>query len=117
MAYKVIVNQPNLGKGTEVFIDGLGTFKNGDEAVVSNAQADQFRNAHGRVNDEGQWEQGPTLGQAFGEGSGITIERVSEKEAPGQLDTSVPEPAPDGTVEPMESTAKATTAEGKKGGK
>jgi hypothetical protein len=42
---------------------------------------------------------------------------VSEREAPGQLGTTVAEPAPDGTVEPMESTAKATTAEGKKGGK
>lgn len=94
MAYKVTVNMPNLAKGAEVFIDGLGTFKNGESAVVSNEQANLFRNAHGRVNDDGQYEQGPTLGQAFGEGTGVTVERVSDKEESAQAEPP-PEPSPD----------------------
>lgn len=78
MAYKVSINQPNLAKGTEVFIDGLGTFKNGYSRVVPDSQVEQFRNAHGRVNDKGVFEQGPSLAQAGL--YGVTVERVSDQQ-------------------------------------
>jgi len=93
MAYKITVDQPNIGPGTEVFIDGLGTFKNGEATVVDADQANHFRNAHGRVNDEGKWEQGPTLAQA--KLVGVTVERVSDKDEPETkvTQTSTP-PAP-----------------------
>jgi hypothetical protein len=87
MAYKVTIDMPNLTEGTEVFIDGLGTFKNGESQVVPHDRAEHFRNAHGRVNDAGEWEAGPVLSQAFAEGSGVTIERVSD-------DTKTAESAP-----------------------
>lgn len=93
MAYKITIDKANLGKGAEVFIDGLGTFKNGETAVVSNDQVEHFRNAHGYTDTSGgtpQWVQGPTLGQAFGEGTGITVERVSESQASPE-DGSAPE--------------------------
>jgi hypothetical protein len=76
MAYKIMVNQPNLAPGTEVFIDGLGTFENGKEQIVSAEQINHFRNAHGHVDDAGQWVQGPTLSQAGI--VGLTAERVSD---------------------------------------
>jgi hypothetical protein len=95
VAYKITVDQPNLAKGTDVFIDGLGTFKNGETQTVSNEQVSHFRNAHGRVNDQGTWEQGPTLGQAFPVEMGITVERVSEQqEQPRQQEPAPEPPAP-----------------------
>lgn len=92
MAYKISVDMPNLAKGAEVFIDGLGTFKNGESVVVSAEQVTHFRNAHGRVNDVGQWEQGPTLGQA--NIPGLTAERVSDREESGSSVEQKSVPAP-----------------------
>lgn len=45
--HKVTVNQPNLAKGTEVFIKGLGTFRNKYVTAVSDDQVSRFELTHG----------------------------------------------------------------------
>jgi hypothetical protein len=41
--YTMSINQVNLAEGTDVFIPGLGTFKNGGEYDISDDQAEAFR--------------------------------------------------------------------------
>lgn len=75
--YKITLNFPNLAKGAEVQIAGLGVFENGYEYVVSDEEAEAFR-VHNQVvstevgKDDGSFtttaSPGPTLLQAFGTG-------------------------------------------------
>lgn len=50
--YKMAVNFPNLTKGAEVQIDGLGVFENGYEYEVSKEDAEAYRTFHSVIVDE-----------------------------------------------------------------
>ena len=52
MPVKVTVDHPNIGEGVEVYIHGLGTFKNGTDTIVSDEQVDRYRGAHSVVDTE-----------------------------------------------------------------
>jgi hypothetical protein len=41
--YQISIDYPNMPKGQEVSIPGLGTYKNGSTTVVSNEEANAFR--------------------------------------------------------------------------
>jgi hypothetical protein len=93
--YNVTVNQDNLPEGAEVSITGLGTFKNGETAEVSDEQVEFFRVMNGypvdTVDEEGNTlvgnyvrKPGPTLDKA--EFYGITIEKVSARKAKQDTD-------------------------------
>lgn len=80
--YKMTVDFPNLAKGAEVQIDGLGIFENGYEHTVEDDQAQDFRNSHSTVEEEHDEEgnvishttvPGPTIVQAFKNTEGITV--------------------------------------------
>jgi hypothetical protein len=43
MAYSVKVDYPNMPKGQQVLISGLGTFENGSTAAVSDEDAAAYR--------------------------------------------------------------------------
>lgn len=49
MPYKVIVDHPSIGDGTELYIHGLGTFKNGTTTEIDDNQVDVYRAAHAVV--------------------------------------------------------------------
>ncbi len=68
MPYNVIVDHPSIGEGTDLFIHGLGTFKNGTTTKVSDEQIERFRAAHSVVNistpnAEGRIKHLPTRGK------------------------------------------------------
>jgi len=48
VSYILIVDQPNLGDGGEIFIHGLGTFKNG-EHPITDEQEQRFRVLNARI--------------------------------------------------------------------
>lgn len=48
MNHKLEVKKPNLPKGATVFVDGLGTFLNGEKENVSDAQVHAYEAKHGR---------------------------------------------------------------------
>lgn len=85
--YKMTVDFPNLAKGAEVQIDGLGIFENGYEHTISDELAQSYRAAHPKtvdeVDDDGELverklEQGPTLLTAFKDSLGIVVEVVQK---------------------------------------
>jgi hypothetical protein len=67
--YKITIDYPNMPKGQEVTIHGLGTFKNGSTTVVEKDDADMFR-VYQR--DTGLPDR--TLLQAFQKSEYITVE-------------------------------------------
>lgn len=83
--YKIEFDMPNLARGTEVQIDGLGTFANGGTYTITNEQAAAFRVAgrkqrfvpdgHGAV--DVVTEDGPTVLQAFKDAEGVTVTTTS----------------------------------------
>lgn len=70
--YQITVNLPNTGKGQEVQIPGLGTFKNGSTAEVTKEMADAFRTFQ---TDLGMPDQ--TLLQAFHGREDVVVETAS----------------------------------------
>lgn len=90
-AYNVTVDMPNLPRGEEVEISGLGRFKNGSTTEVSKEDAEAFRTFHQNVRFEHDengalltiTEQGPTVLQA--NIPGVVVETV--KEAPSKTET------------------------------
>lgn len=102
--YKLTLDFPNLTKGAEVQIDGLGIFKNGEEHEIDDALAQDYRNHHSRVVDEldddgevigRKMEQGPTLLQAFQDSAGVTVSTAASskrqaKSATDAVDTKLP---------------------------
>jgi hypothetical protein len=52
MVYKVTVDHPSIGEGTELVIPGLGTFLNGSTNIVSNRAMRQYRTMHSHVETE-----------------------------------------------------------------
>lgn len=51
MPFNVTVKQDNLPKGAPVYIEGLGTFKNGTTTVVSDEQAELFQHTQAAIVD------------------------------------------------------------------
>lgn len=86
--YSVTVDMPNLPKGEEVEISGLGRFENGKTTTVSKEEAEAFRTFHQRVSYERDengalitvTEIGPTLLQA--NILGVKVETVKDEPAP-----------------------------------
>lgn len=86
--YKMTVQLPNLPKGAEVAIDGLGVFENGYEYDISEEQANTFRARNAAQlfshdkdgNLEVKTEQGPTLLQAYKKDDGIEVVKMSDTE-------------------------------------
>jgi hypothetical protein len=122
MGYKLELDLPNVGKGVEVYLEGLGMFENPGEYEISDEQAEEFRVAHQVVTyhqdpDNGlitstDIEPGPTVLQYFKDREGITVStpkkattkkaaapqnKVPEDEDPGTVDEDdVPDVIPDG---------------------
>ncbi len=76
--YKLTVNMPNLPKGDDVIIDGLGVFKNGETSEVTAEQAAYFRRHHGGLAwDEAAeadvWKDGRTLLEASKNMFGVEV--------------------------------------------
>jgi hypothetical protein len=101
VTYKLTVNQPNLGDEGEVYISGLGTFKNGTTTEVSDEEELNFRtvNAHdiGGIDGDPESETfgsakpnlvpGQSLVDAAKSMYGVTVEQVQStpsKTAGGQ---------------------------------
>jgi hypothetical protein len=99
--YKITFDLPNLAKGAEFDVGGLGRFKNGSEYVIDDETAEGFRAYHSRfetvedgntvdvVNNEGDTVQephyefvnGPTVLQALESVPGVTVEVHKEETA------------------------------------
>jgi hypothetical protein len=88
----MVVNQPHLGDVGEIYIHGLGNFKNG-EYEISDEDAEHYRRLH--THDDGAVDSDPasptfgsyipkhTLGPSLEEAAkgmhGVTVEVVSSK--------------------------------------
>lgn len=81
--YKLTLNLPNLSQGALVELDGLGVFANGEEHLIKNEEADNFRqrgsSGHSVYDEEGRWQGevfklGPTLIEAYKDRVGVDIE-------------------------------------------
>jgi hypothetical protein len=104
MGYKLELDLPNVGKGVEVYLDGLGFFENGKDYEITDEQADAFRVAHQEVTyhtdpDNGMVthtteEPGPTVLEYFKSHEGVTVssdKKVAKKAAaPPQGGNSAP---------------------------
>lgn len=107
---KVKVNHPNLARGAEVEIPGLGVFKNGSTREVTEEQVENWRWFNQRPVEVGErpeggvsaveYQRGPTLKQAF---EGVDYLEVVDDE---------PEEKSSGSSKPAE----AATAEAEKKG-
>ena len=89
--YKMTLNFPNLAKGAEVQIGGLGIFQNGYEYIIDDEEAEAYR-VHNQVletelDDDGNMTTttvlGSTLLKAFTEGK--------KKDRPIVVETYTPE--------------------------
>lgn len=78
MAYTLTIDHPNLPKGAEVEIPGLGLFKNRSTTTLTDEQVETFRQLHGTIDDEGNWQLGDTPLQASKNTEGVTVETVSD---------------------------------------
>ena len=138
--YTIEINLPNLAKGAEVAIDGLGVFENGHTYYVSAEDAEIFR-LRNTTHPSGEHDpadgfmtyetkQGPTLLQAFKGHPYITVmtekaedklkreakEKADAEAAATKSDTnSVPvvvDDAPVVTDPPVVDTSKSTNEKG-----
>lgn len=66
--YDITIDFPNMPKGQEVSIPGLGTYANGTTSTVTKEEADMFRTYQ---TDTGMPDQ--TLLQAFQKQDGVTV--------------------------------------------
>jgi hypothetical protein len=96
MPYNVIVDHPNIGEEGELYIHGLGTFKNGTTTEVSDQQIDLYRAAHAVVNisnpnAEGRVKHLPALGRHPVDLNiyGVRVEKVED--APDESEKSTGE--------------------------
>lgn len=81
--YSLTLDLPNLDKGAEVELDGLGVFKNGETHEISDEDAENFRMRHQtqklvKVNKKtgaSTYEEvpGPTLVEAFADHPSIKV--------------------------------------------
>jgi len=93
LPYNVIIDHPSIGEGTDLYIHGLGTFKNGTTTEVSDAQIDHYRAAHSVVNvsnphpETGRRKHTPALGRSPVDQDifGVRVEHIDdEKESTGE---------------------------------
>jgi len=110
--YKMVIDFPNLAKGAEVQILGLGIFSNGDTHIIDDDAAQNYRDHNTSIvedfDEDGavvgrHTEQGPTLLQAFHNHTGVTVEvaegkREKPKDAPPPADNTS-KPKDDSTPE------------------
>lgn len=88
MGYKVELDLPNVGKGVEVYVDGLGILENPGTYEVSQEEADAFRVVHQKVTynqdpDNGlvtstDVELGPTLLEYFKGKEGVKVTKTKD---------------------------------------
>src|SRR3954453_15612338 len=92
MSYSVKVSFPNMPKGQELLINGLGTFENGSTAAVSDEEAETYRayRASAGLGDV-------TLTEAFKDNENVSV--TATKGNPRST-VSDQEPAGAGTVSP-----------------
>lgn len=90
MTYKLSVDQPNIGDEGEVYIHGLGTFKNGKSYEISGELEETFRTVNavdqGGIDDDPESETfgsvrpnvvlGPSLVDAAKSMYGVTVEEI-----------------------------------------
>lgn len=69
MPYSLTVDYPNMPKGQELSIVGLGTFKNGSTTTISDEEAQMFRDMQVANNMEDR-----TLLAAFKDSDYVTVE-------------------------------------------
>jgi hypothetical protein len=80
--YKVIVDHPNLGEESSLFIHGLGTFKNHTTTEVDLDQVRRFRAAHSTVevvhDEKGRATHTPSRGPSPADINvyGVTFEKI-----------------------------------------
>ena len=94
MAVEIEFNNPDIPKGTEVTIDGLGILVNGETRVVSEEEQEQFR-THKKGELVVEIEKGPTISQALKKVRGITT-KVVNSEPPTPNPEPEPAPTPNG---------------------
>lgn len=105
MGTKLKFDFPNLPAGADVFITGLGGFKNGESYDVSDEQEAQFRAStaydNGKYNEEGTYVpnvvQGRPLAEVVADMHGVSVESGA----------STPAQAAKGPVESSPSTEAA----------
>jgi spore germination protein GerM len=101
--YTVTVNLPTAGKGQEVQIPGLGTFKNGSTAEVTKEMADAFKTFQ---TDLGMPEQ--TLLEAFKSRDDVKVE-TANVEKPQKVVTNAPVEGQSAVVQSTDDSAHHTT--------
>jgi hypothetical protein len=101
--YKITVNLPSTGKGQEVQIPGLGTFKNGSTAEVTKEMADAFRTFQ---TDLGMTDQ--TLLQHFHGREDVVVE-TAEVEKPKKVTTNKAVEGQSATVQSEDDSTHHTT--------
>lgn len=105
--YQITIDYPNMPKGQEVSIPGLGTYKNGSTHAVTKEEADLFRAYQA---DTGMPDQ--TLLQAFKGQDYVTVESVKEPQP--RSSRRDPAAAPEETKIPVAGPPHASTKDGDK---
>lgn len=90
--YKITIDYPNMPKGQEVSIPGLGTFENGSTTTVTKEQSDAFR---AYQKDVGMPDK--TLLESFKGAEYVTVVTTKEDPPSNQRD---PEQPPQEVVTP-----------------
>jgi hypothetical protein len=95
MAYKLEFDFPNLAKGTEVQIVGLGTFRNGESYTISERRAAEWRSANtvqshsydeaGNLVPDDVQDPG-TLYKAFKSNKSVKISKAEDPADPDMVD-------------------------------
>lgn len=84
--YTISIDLPDLPKGTDVDVDGLGTFENGSVNDISDELAESFRTHHATIDtklgEDGSHQNSIVLGrsieEAFADNPNITVEKASK---------------------------------------
>lgn len=84
--YTISIDLPDLPKGTEIDVDGLGKFENGSVNDISDELAESFRVHHATIATElgegGSHQNSIVLGrsieEAFENNPNITVEKASK---------------------------------------
>jgi len=100
MGYKLELDLPNVGKGVEVYLDGLGIYENGKDYEITDEQANAFRVAHqvvtyhtdeetGTVTHTTE-EPGPTVLEYFKDREGVSVSTDKKSEPAKKAAASSP---------------------------
>lgn len=66
--FKVSVDLPNVGEGTEVEVPGLGLFENGSSRLLTEKDVQTFEIIHGHGLEEANFQEGITVEEGEEEG-------------------------------------------------